>query len=220
MFIDTNDSDAIKDFAKTGTLRGITTNPTILSKGNKSRFKQMEELLGLGFQEVFVQLLGTTADEMYADYEAIKTFDTKHKLSIKVPVTQQGLEAITRMKEDDSKRIILGTLIYSADQGALATIAGCDYLAPYVNRMSNNNIDPLQVIRHMRSFIDERDYNTKIIAASFKNANQVMDSLVAGAHTATIPPDVLKNMMNKDLALKALAVFENDGQALLEKYGE
>ena len=220
MFIDTNEIDAIKAFAKTGILKGVTTNPTILSKGNKSRFKQLEELLDLGFEEVFVQVLGTTADEMVADYEAIRTFDANHKLSIKVPVTQQGLEAITRIKRDDSKRVVLGTLIYSADQGVLATIAGCDYLAPYVNRMSNNNIDPLQVISHMRSFIDERSFRTKIMAASFKNANQVIDSLAAGAHTATVPPDVFESMMNKDLALKALDVFENDGRALLLKYGE
>jgi transaldolase len=72
----------------------------------------------------------------------------------------------------------------------------------------------------MRTFIDARGYKTKIMAASFKNSQQVIDSLESGAHTATIPPDVLNNMMNKDLALQALQVFEADGQALLAAYGE
>ena len=86
--------------------------------------------------------------------------------------------------------------------------------------MLNNAIDPFKAIRSMRTFIDARGYKTKIMAASFKNSQQVIDSLESGAHTATIPPDVLNNMMNKDLALQALQVFEADGQALLAAYGE
>ena len=220
MYIDSNDIKAIGSFLKSGFLKGVTTNPTILSTGSGSRFKQLQDLLALEPTELFVQLLGKTSEEMFADYEAIKTFDANHRLSIKIPVTQAGLETIKKVKEDDPERAILGTLIYSADQGILAAAAGCDYLAPYVNRMLNNAIDPFKAIRSMRTFIDARGYKTKIMAASFKNSQQVIDSLESGAHTATIPPDVLNNMMNKDLALQALQVFEADGQALLAAYGE
>ena len=111
MYIDSNDIKAIGSFLKSGFLKGVTTNPTILSTGSGSRFKQLQDLLALEPTELFVQLLGTTSEEMFADYEAIKTFDANHRLSIKIPVTQAGLETIKKVKEDDPERAILGTLI-------------------------------------------------------------------------------------------------------------
>ena len=129
MYIDSNDIKAIGSFLKSGFLKGVTTNPTILSTGSGSRFKQLQDLLALEPTELFVQLLGTTSEEMFADYEAIKTFDANHRLSIKIPVTQAGLETIKKVKEDDPERAILGTLIYSADQGILAAAAGAHLVA-------------------------------------------------------------------------------------------
>ena len=60
--------------------------------------------------------------------------------------------------------------------------------------------------------VDLRNLNTKILSASFKNCNQVIDSLVNGAHTSTIPYDILVQMVNKDIAINAIKVFNEDGK--------
>lgn len=214
MYIDTANLDEIKKALKTGIVKGVTTNPTILKKENKKREEQIKNIISLGVKELFVQLLGETCDEIIQDFEKIKKIEEKLncKLSLKVPISLSGLEAIYKIKVEDEKRIVLGTAIYSSDQAILGALAGCDYLAPYVNRMQNNSIDSINEIKKIRKFIDLRNLNTKILSASFKNCNQVIDSLVNGAHTATIPYDILVQMVNKDIAINAIKVFNEDGK--------
>lgn len=214
MYIDTANLVEIEKALKTGVIKGVTTNPTILKKENRKRADQVKDILALGVEELFIQLLGETSDEMMKDFENIKQLEKEIgcELSLKVPLSFAGLETVSRIKKEDSCRTVLGTAVYSSDQGILGAIAGCDYLAPYVNRMQNNSIDSINEIMKIRAFIDSRNLNTKILSASFKNCNQVVDSLVAGAHTATIPYDILIQMVDKQIALSAIKVFNTDGE--------
>lgn len=214
MFLDTANIEQINNCLKTGVFKGVTTNPTILLKEKTDRFEQIKRILDTDVELLFVQIIGDTVDELYADYQKLNDIKTEKKIGYKVPMDFKGLEVVKKIKKHNPKAILLGTAIYSADQGILSALAGCDYVAPYVNRMSNNNIDPYEVISIMRSFYDDRDLDCKIIAASFKNTNQILDALKSGAHTCTIPEDLFLQMINKDLALNAIKVFNNDGRNL------
>jgi TalC/MipB family fructose-6-phosphate aldolase len=216
MFLDTANINDINKYIKTGILKGVTTNPTILLKENINRFQQIENILSTNTDLLFAQLIGVTIEELYEDYEKLKKIKGCKKIAYKVPINLIGLEVVNKIKSDNPKTIVLGTAIYSADQGILAALAGCDYVAPYVNRMSNNNINPFDEISKMRSFYEDRDLDCRILAASFKNTNQIVGALEAGAHTCTIPTDIFKQMANKDLALNAIEVFNEDGQKLDE----
>ncbi len=165
---------------------------------------------------IFVQAVGRDVEELYDDYLRLSEYGISRgrKIGIKTPMSFIGLELVKRIREHDSTVPVLGTAIYSADQGILSSIAGCDYLAPYVNRMKNIGRDPYLEIGKMRTFIDDRGLETKILAASFKEPSQVTDALVAGAHTCTMPLSILKLMMDKDEALSAIEVFNCDGESL------
>ncbi|MGH4138455.1 transaldolase family protein [Clostridium sp.] len=216
MFLDTANINDINKYMKTGVLKGVTTNPTILLKENINRFKQIENILGTNTELLFVQLVGDTLEELCDDYENLKNIDGCKRIAYKVPINLVGLKVVNRIKADNPETIVLGTAIYSADQGILAALAGCDYVAPYVNRMSNNNINPFNEISKMKSFYEDRELDCKILAASFKNTNQILDALEAGADTCTIPADLFKQMANKNLALNAIEVFNKDGRKLDE----
>lgn len=216
MFLDTSNLEEIRASLKTGIFKGVTTNPTILLKENRSREEQIEAILHLGVEKLFVQVVGSTADELFEDYRRIKALNTKNSIAYKVSMDLSGLEVVKRIKEDDKDAEILGTAIYSADQAILAAIAGCSSVAPYVNRMENNSIDPYEAIEKMRLFIDERDLDCMIVAASFKNTSQIVRALTSGAHTCTIPYDLFLQMINKDVAGSAIEVFNAHGHALEE----
>lgn len=218
MFLDTGELMVISELMKLGIFKGITTNPTILLKEEEERFNQLTKIVGNGADRVFVQLVGDTFEELYHDFREIKKLEIIHQIGIKVPINTIGLRVIREIKKNFPNQIVLGTAIYSADQGILSSLAGCDYIAPYVNRMSNNNIDPYISIMQMRKFIDERNLKTKVMAASFKNSKQVIDSLIAGAHTATVSPDVVEQMLNKGLADQAIKVFNEDGKKLADLF--
>ncbi|MCB2669382.1 transaldolase, partial [Listeria monocytogenes] len=94
---------------------------------------------------------------------------------------------IDTLKKEDKTILILGTAIYSADQAIAAALAGADFVAPYVNRMSAANIDPFKEIAGMRHFFDKKALKTQIMAAIFKHSVQVMQAYESGADTVTIP---------------------------------
>lgn len=214
MFLDTANIDEINENLPLGIFKGVTTNPTLLLKEKKERFSHIDTILASEVELLFVQVIGETVEELMGDYVEIRNIQTDKKIIIKVPMNTTGLEFVKIIKQKYPEQLVLGTAIYSSDQGILSAVVGCDYLAPYVNRMSNNNLDPYTSIAQMRNFIDDRQLPTKIMAASFKNANQVVDSLTAGAHTATIPAEIVNQMMNKELALNAIRVFNSHGQEL------
>lgn len=202
---------------KTGIIKGVTTNPSILKKVGKHRDEQIFDIVGLGIDNLYVQVVGDTVEERFTDYMVIKNAGKNAgiNIGIKIPLDMKGMEVISRIKGSDKETSILGTAIYSAEQGILGAIAGCDYLAPYVNRMQNNSIDPYNEISKIRAVIDDRNLNTQILAAGFKNAGQVVEAMLAGAHTCTIPYDVLVNMLNRDVVTKAIQVFNEDGKATM-----
>lgn len=214
MFLDTANIAYINECIKTGIFKGVTTNPTILLKEKKDRFEQIEEILNTNVKILFVQLIGSTVSEQYEDYKKLKAINTIKQIGYKVPINLEGLEVISKIKADNPGASILGTAIYSAEQGILAALSGCNYVAPYVNRMENNDIDPFKVISSIRKFYDNRELNCKIIAASFKNTNQILKALESGADTCTISPELFMEMINKELALNAIKAFNEDSKKL------
>lgn len=211
MYLDTANMREIKDAMKCGIFKGVTTNPTILLKSQKAREEQIKEILAEeNVDFLYVQAVGESLEERYGDCKVI--FSYGEKVGVKIPVDMIGLELIQKIKKTFPERKILGTAIYSADQGILGALAGCDMLAPYVNRMANNDIDPFAAISVMRRFIDERALPTQIIAASFKNAGQVTKALESGSHTATLPYDIFLQMVEKTLAIEAIKVFNQHGK--------
>lgn len=216
MYLDTANLKHIADAMETGILKGVTTNPTILHKEGKPRAEQLKAIDALGVPLLYVQLVGDTVEEMLDDYEELKGLEKELscELGIKIPITYVGLKTIKKVKELEPERKILGTAVYSSDQVILGALAGCDCVAPYYNRMQNNATDPDREIEKMRLFIDDRGLETKILAASFKNSSQVVNALVSGAHTCTVDYGVFRQMVDKDVALKAVDVFNRDGRAL------
>lgn len=216
MFLDTANIEQIKKCIKTGVIQGVTTNPTILLKEKTERFEQIKKILDTDIKLLFVQIVGKTADELYSDYEKVSGIKTDKIIAYKVPIDFAGLETIKKIKKNNPDTLVLGTAVYSADQGILGGLAGCDYVAPYVNRMSNNNIDPFEVISTMRTFYEDRNIDCKILAASFKNINQILNSFKAGAYTCTVPADLFMQMVNKELAGSAIKVFNEHAEKLDE----
>lgn len=214
MFIDSIDCSKIKRMLELEIFKGVTTNPTLLLLGKESRDKQIKNILKTGANLVFVQVVGYTVEEMFDDYEKIRQLDTGNQIGIKIPLNREGVKCIHKIKRQDNKRVLLGTAIYSTEQGIIGALAGCDYLAPYVNRMQVSGIDPKGVIKEIKKFIVSRDLKTKIMAASFKTSEQVLSALISGADTVTVPIDIAESFLYKPLAINAIEVFNDHGKKL------
>ena len=214
MFLDTANTEKIKRIVELGFLEGVTTNPTILLKQSLAREIQLKKIASINKKITFAQLVGSTSKELWDDYRELVNLKIDTDLGVKVSIDYQGLKFIKELKEQHPNQIVLGTAIYSTEQGMLGALSGCDYLAPYINRMLNNNIDPFDVITNLRVFIDKKKLNTKIMGASFKNTKQIIEAYTAGADTVTVPSDLMEQMISKTLAEDAIKVFNEHGREL------
>lgn len=214
LYLDTANLEQIKRAEKTGIIKGVTTNPTILLKENQQRETMIKNILAVSKGTVFVQAIGETVKYILSDARALLSTFPDKRIALKIPAHLDGIEAIRQMKTEQKNVAILATAIYSTEQNVFAALAGADYVAPYINRMQNNHIDAYEVIGETRKIYDDQQLKTKILAASFKNTGQIIQTLCAGAHTVTIPYDLFENMANKELALGAIKQFNTDAASL------
>ena len=192
--IDTADAAAVKELTSVITVAGVTTNPTIITKSGKEPEAVIAEILDYlkPEQKFFAQAVSTDFDGIMAEARHICGLREKNTY-VKIPVTRTGLKAIKAAKAEGLN--VLATAIYSADVAFLAAMNGADYLAPYVNRMCNYGDGVGQVI-DLLQMLDRQGLDSKVVAASFKNVEQVHELIAAGIHAVTVPPEVVWAMVN------------------------
>lgn len=127
---------------------------------------------------------------------------------VKIPVTKDGLRAIKELKKQNVN--ITATAIFTAHQGFLAAKAGADYVAPYVNRIDNISGDGINVVKDLVNIIDSYNFDTKVVAASFKNAQQVLDLMKVRVHSSTVPADICRTMIAHPLTDWSVDKFIED----------
>ncbi len=214
--LDTADLAAIKHFNEFYPLAGVTTNPSIIAK-EKTEFlphlKKIRQIIGDG-KMLCVQTLATTAEGIVADGVALKEA-LGGEFYLKVPIGEAGLKATPILK---AKGIgVLMTAIFTPTQALISAMAGADFVAPYVNRIDNVTGDGVGVVAEIVQQFDNFGTDCRVLAASFKNVNQVNDCATAGCHCVTVGPDILKGIISHPLTDIAIAGFEKDWQGV---YGE
>lgn len=193
--LDTADLEAVKQFDELLTIEGVTTNPSIITKSGKTPEQVIKEFVEYlrPEQKFFVQVVSTDYEQMLEEARYICSLRPKNTY-VKIPVTHNGYKAIKQLKSEGLG--VLATAIYSADEAFLAAMNGADYLAPYVNRMCNYGDGIGQVLDLLQMLETQGFENTKVIAASFKNVEQVHALIAAGIQSVTVPPEVVFTMID------------------------
>jgi transaldolase len=217
LMFDTANLEDIRYYSEIFPVAGITSNPSILKKEGKleliSHFQEIQNIIGKE-RSLHIQVTASNTNKMVA--EAHKIIERLGKdVYIKIPINEDGLRTIKQLKKENYN--ITATAIYTMAQGDYAIMAGADYIAPYFNRMENINIDAGRVINHFAKLIQKGGYQTKILAASFKNMGQVWKAFESGAHSATVDPVMLGNSLKMPSIEEAVADFKRDWE---EVYGE
>lgn len=212
------DSGNIKEISELYNLLpidGVTTNPTIVSKEGKkflTLIKEIDAIVGAD-TPIHAQVLSTKYEEIVE--EALFINSIRKNMYVKIPVIGDGYRAIKELKKRGIK--ITATAIFTAHQGFLAAKAGADYVAPYVNRLDNISADGVNTVRDLVSIIDRYKLDTKVLAASFKNPQQVIELMKGGVHSVTVPPDIAKAMMNHPLTDWSVDQFIKDWEGVFGK---
>lgn len=209
--IDTANLQEIREAADMLPITGVTTNPTILKAELPFQYEEHLKAIRAAIpgMSMHVQLCSTGWEEMLEEASCLQDL-LGRDIYVKVPVTEQGIRAIRKLKERGVN--VTATAIYYPMQGMLAVSAGADYLAPYCNRMEQNEIDFAAAITQIRDMIDLGNYPSRILGASFKNAGQVVRALDSGAHAVTVQPSLLRSVLKSALVTDAVKTFTDDAR--------
>ncbi|MCM3031527.1 transaldolase family protein [Niallia sp. MER 6] len=191
LFIDSADINKIKMLTEYYSIDGVTTNPSIIVKEGKPflpLLKEIQSSLGVE-KELFVQTIADKAENIVEEAEYIQK-SLQGNIVIKIPVTSEGLKAIKLLSGIGIRT--LATTVYTPLNAYLAAKAGANYVAPYVNRIDNLTGNGIQVVKDIVEIFVKSNFNCEVLAASFKNTQQVLEVCLAGAHGVTASPDIIE----------------------------
>ena len=212
LFIDTANTDEIREAASWGVLSGVTTNPSLIAKEGKefkSVVKEITEIADASpsnIASISAEVLSDDAEGMIAEaHELVKIHDV---ITIKVPMTEEGIKAVSILSKEGIKTNV--TLIFSPNQALLAARAGASYVSPFVGRMDDIANDGAGLVAEIAEIFEIFGIETEIIAASIRTPKDVTECAKAGADIATIPYAVLKKMFKHPLTDKGIQQFKDD----------
>ena len=209
IFLDTAIITDISDRVDTGLIDGVTTNPTLILKSERSPEQTYQKLVDLGLSDISMEVVGQTKGTMIS--QALALSDRfSDCATIKVPCTVDGLKACQELSSNHGIRVNV-TLIFSAAQAILAAKAGASYVSPFVGRLNDNSICGISLIREIHEIYKVQEVRTtKILSASIRNVRDVIQSYHFGADIVTMPPKVFDEMYGHVLTDVGVGIFEQD----------
>lgn len=216
-FIDTADLNEIRDLAATGLLDGVTTNPSLIAKSGGDFLETVKEICGVVPGDVSAEV--TAIDYHTMVREGQRLAKLADNVVIKVPLTMDGLKACKTLRNEGAKVNV--TLCFSPAQAILAAKAGATYISPFVGRLDDIAMPGMDLIADIvQIYANYPEIETEVLVASIRHPLHLVEAARMGAHVATLPPGVLRQLFNHPLTDKGLAAFladwEATGQKILE----
>lgn len=206
-FIDTAEVSEIKEMNALGVLDGVTTNPSLIHKSGRDFFEVVKEISGIVEGPVSAEVIATDYDGMVK--EAEKLAKIADNICIKLPITYDGLKACKHLSSKGVKTNM--TLCFSPSQAILTAKAGATFVSPFVGRLDDISHDGLTLIAEIcEIFQNYPEFETEVLVASIRNPLHLVESAKMGAHVATIPPKVLKQLVKHPLTDIGLEKFLAD----------
>lgn len=211
IFLDTANVTAIKKWALTGLIDGITTNPSNLSREGGDPKKNILEICKLLPEgHISVEVTEVDPKKLYKQAKAIAKLS--NNIWVKIPCHANYYEVIKRLVDEEVKLNI--TLVFSVLQSLMMCKLGVYYISPFVGRWEDIDVDGMAYLPQMRDMIDFYGYETKILAASIRSVQSFHEAIAAGADAITLPVDIFEKSVANPLTDEGIKKFSKDWQKL------
>lgn len=206
LFLDTANVAEIRQAVEWGVIDGVTTNPSLAA--------QEKEDFAVILPQICRLVNGPISAEVIAlDYEGIvkearKLAEIHENVVVKIPVTPEGLRAVKTLSGEEIKTNV--TLVFSSNQALLAARAGATYVSPFLGRLDDIGHDGVELVEEIVALFELHDIETQVIAASIRHTAHIPAVALAGAHIATVPFKVLRQMFNHPLTDQGIERFLAD----------
>lgn len=195
IFIDTANIQQIKEAQDMGIIDGVTTNPTLVSKEGRNFLELIKEICSIVDGPISVEAISQNCNEIVKEARTLSKIDKN--VVVKIPLVKEGLKAVRILSKEKVRTNV--TLCFSAPQALFAAKAGASYVSPFIGRLDDIGSVGMNLVRDIRKIYDNYGLRTQIIVASIRNPLHVIEAALAGADCATVPYDVLMNLVKHPL---------------------
>ncbi len=209
-FIDTANIEEIRKGLEMGLVDGVTTNPSLLAKEKRDPEETIREILSTVPGPVSLEVLSKDAKGMID--EARRLSSLGENAVVKIPMTEEGMKAVKTLAAEKIRTNV--TLIFQPVQALIAAKAGAAYVSPFVGRLDDISEVGLNIVESIHTIYSNYGFETEIIVASIRNPLHVLHAALIGADIATIPFNVLKQLMNHPLTDIGIERFLKDYETL------
>lgn len=213
LIIDDADINSIRKLYEYYPVSGVTTNPSILMKAGRNPYEVLKEIRSFIGKDgdLHVQTIAKDAEGIILDARRIVS-ELGGNTFVKIPAIPEGFKAMKSLRKDGIR--VTATAVYTPLQGYLAAECGAEYTAPYINRIDNMGYDGVAVAKEIHDIYKNNNYNTRVLAASFKNSQQVLELCKYGIAAVTASPSVIENFVKNAAIDSAVDTFLRDFENL------
>ena len=210
IFLDTADTEIIRERFDTGLIDGVTTNPSLIRKSGRDPEAVYQEIKDMGVQDISMEVVGDAQTMLDEGLRLVDKFGSV--ATIKLPMTKAGLLVCRELSKEKVRTNV--TLIFCAAQAVLAAKAGATYVSPFVGRLDDQSVAGLEVVRSISELYRIHRVPTQVLSASIRNVQRAIRSWYNGAEICTMPPKVFDQMYDHILTDKGLEIFDADWKAV------
>lgn len=206
IFLDTANIEDIKEINSLGVIHGVTTNPSLIAKEKRDLKETLKEIASIVDGPISGEVISLDYENMIKEAEELASI---HKnIVVKIPMTYDGLKAVSYLSKKGIRTNV--TLIFSAAQALLAARAGASYVSPFLGRLDDIGSNGLILIEDISEIFNVHNIQTEIIAASIRNPIHVIEAAKLGANIGTLPPSVIRVLINHPLTDAGIKKFKED----------
>jgi len=206
IFLDTANVQEIREAHRLGVISGVTTNPSLIAREGRDFVEVVREITGIVEGPVSAEAVRKDAAGIVE--EAQELAGIHPNVVVKIPITGPGLEAVHELSRRGVRTNV--TLVFSANQALLAALAGATYVSPFIGRIDDTGGDGMQVLEETLAIFERFRFSTEVIAASIRHPLHVTRAALLGSHIATVPYQVLRQMLGHPLTDAGIKKFDED----------
>ena len=213
LFLDTANVEYIREANEMGVICGVTTNPSLIAKEGRDFNEVIKEITEIVDGPISGEVISEDAKGMIEEGRKIAAI--YKNMIVKIPMTAEGLKATKVLANEGIKTNV--TLIFSVNQALLAANAGATYVSPFLGRVDDISMNGIDLVRNIAEIFRVHNISTEIIAASVRNPLHVIEAARAGADIATVPYNLVQQMIKHPLTDQGLEKFKKDWQNAFSK---
>lgn len=223
LYADGADIKSIKKFLSIKSIKGFTTNPSLMKKSGIKDYKKfsIEVLKITNPKPVSLEVFSDNLNEMYKQAKIISSWGKN--VYVKIPVINtKGKSTAPIIKKLSNEKIKLNiTAIFTFGQ-INKILKNLDQnskviLSIFAGRIADSGRDPSKIIKYALQKSKSKK-NVKILWASTREAYNIIEARKIGCHIITVPNDILDKLknFNKNLDLfskETVKMFYNDAKS-------